>query len=62
MDNDKNYFQLVSEVDQGIKENELSPEALEKVHYEKAVKDNLDDESDSRILHFKQKAPAARDG
>lgn len=63
MDNDKNYFQIVNEVDTvEIKENELNPEALEKVHYEKAVKDNLEEESDSRILHFKQRAPAAREG
>ena len=62
MDNDKNYFQIVNEVDAEINENELSPEALGKIQYEKAVKDNLEEESDSKILHFKQRAPAARDG
>ena len=63
MDNDKNYFQLVNEVDTEIKENELSPDALAKVNYEKAVKDNLEEESSgSRILHFKQSAPTAREG
>ena len=62
MDNDKSYFQIVNEIDTDVQENKLSPEALEKAHYEKAVKDNLDEECDSRILHFKQRAPPACDG
>ena len=62
MDSSKNYFQLVNDVNTEIKENELSPEALEKVHYERAMKDSLDDELGARILHFKQRAPAAREG
>ena len=63
MDNDKNYFQIVNKEDTERKVNELSPDALEKVHYEKAVKENLEEETcDSRILHFKQRAPVAPEG
>ena len=60
MDNGKNYFQLVNEVEQEKNDYELSPNEFAKVHYEKTVKENLEEESsDSRILHFKQRAPVA---
>lgn len=62
MDNDKSYYRLVSEVETEIKEHELSPEAAEKVRYEKAMKGHLEEDLDSRILRFQQRPPAAREG
>lgn len=62
MDIEKNYFQLVNELDSDVKEGQISPESLEKFQYQKTMKDHLEITGDSRILHFKQRAPTAREG
>ena len=64
LDCDKSYFQLVNNVDSEIKEEEMSPDTLERVENQRIMKDNLmaGDYSEPRILHFKQPAPTAREG
>lgn len=62
MDNNKNYYKLVNEPELEIKEESISPEARERVQYQKIMKDNLENASESRILRFKQRAPVAREG
>lgn len=62
MDNEKNYFKIMNEEDSEFAENEQNLEVLERTRQEKVIKENLNEDCSSRILHFKQSAPAAREG
>ena len=65
MYNDKNYFQLVNDIDSEMQLDQIGPENLEKFYYQKTMKDNLEqaeDASESKILHFQHRPPEPREG